>query len=181
VGQDRRIEFARKWWVQAGAEQDPFDRFFCLWISLIVAARRKIEEECIATERDNDAGLVKAYFVANAGAISGAVSRHARDLRAVAARRGSTHGDPIVDTPNLRLREMFRQLSGHLSGRATLPPESVAASVAELFNQIRNNLFHGRKLYDDREDIKLLTEINPVLCNILEGCEGFRPQPVVSI
>lgn len=44
-------------------------------------------------------------------------------------------------------------------------------AIGELFNKIRNNLFHGVKVYDDSEDIELINTVNPILLEILEICE----------
>lgn len=45
-------------------------------------------------------------------------------------------------------------------------------AVAELLNEVRNNVSHGIKIYDDREDLDLLRHLNPLLLNVLEASEG---------
>jgi hypothetical protein len=50
--------------------------------------------------------------------------------------------------------------------------DELVTAVAELLNKIRNNVFHGVKVYDDREDLDLLRNVNPVLLAVLEESEG---------
>jgi hypothetical protein len=52
-----------------------------------------------------------------------------------------------------------------------MPDEDLVRSVGELFNKIRNNVFHGVKVYDDAEDLELLQQVNPVLMDIIGRCE----------
>jgi hypothetical protein len=89
----------------------------------------------------------------------------------LARRRGTNYGHPIVDTGNPQLRDKFSKLAAHYTQDHSLSEEELVETVAELLNKIRNNLFHGVKVYDDREDIVLLELVNPVLLTILRNCE----------
>jgi hypothetical protein len=82
----------------------------------------------------------------------------------LAKRRGTRYGNP-------NLREIFLRLSNHYKEGAFISDQDLINSVGELFNKIRNNLFHGVKNYDDREDFELINLINPILLQILEICE----------
>jgi hypothetical protein len=92
-------------------------------------------------------------------------------MRALARRKGTQYRNPIVDTGNPVLREHFRQLSQYYLDNKPLSAEDLVVYVAELLNKIRNNLFHGVKVYDDASDSALLQEVNPVLTSIINQCE----------
>jgi hypothetical protein len=171
---DRQLEFSRKWWTRANTESDPFDRFFSLWIALVVAANRHATSSGGPYDDPTDADLVKSYFEAKQSAVLSALSRNERGMQSLAARRGSIHGNPILDTGNRDLRQHFTNLSRHYAGQARLSPELLVSYTAELLNKIRNNLFHGRKIYDDREDLALLELVTPLLSDILALAEEFR-------
>jgi len=50
-------------------------------------------------------------------------------------------------------------------------------AVAELLNKVRNNVFHGVNVYDDKEDLKLLMLVNPVLLAVLLESERGPSNP----
>ena len=89
----------------------------------------------------------------------------------LARRRGVARGHPIIDTVNDSLRAKFENLVAHYLKNQLLPAAEHVDAVGELLNRIRNNLFHGTKVYDDREDIAVLELVNPVLISILRECE----------
>lgn len=53
-----------------------------------------------------------------------------------------------------------------------MPEEDRVVAVAELLNEVRNNVFHGINVYYDREDLDLLRHLNPLLLTGLEASEG---------
>ena len=46
--------------------------------------------------------------------------------------------------------------------------KDLAADLAELLNKVRNNLFHGGKSYDNREDIFLIKSLLPIMKDLTE-------------
>ncbi len=170
---DQRLAFSRKWWQRTNCDDDPFDRFFCLWISLIVAARRKVDEESLQPERETDSGLVKAYFMANCAEVVSVLQRQLEVLARVAEQRCPRGGGTGELASTRSVRPGIRRLAIELLSKDRPPDSELASRAAELVNRARNNLFHGRKLYDDREDLELLEAVNPIVSDILAICERF--------
>ena len=53
-----------------------------------------------------------------------------------------------------------------------MPPDAAKADhTAEFLNKVRNNVFHGVKVYDDSDDLALLQRVNPILLSILRLAE----------
>jgi hypothetical protein len=90
----------------------------------------------------------------------------------LAKRRGTAHQDLLVDTGNRQLRLIFRKLSRHYTHGESMQEEELIVAVAEFLNKVRNNIFHGVKVYDDKADLDLLGTLNPVLLAIFKAAEG---------
>lgn len=162
---DRRLTFIRKWVRRAESAKDPFDAFFSIWIALIVAAQRLRTQlgTPFRHEDDDDRQRVLDYFRVNQDRILAALREHEARMIKLAHRRGTQHANPIVGTGNAELRRRFARLAAHYTQGQRLSNDELARNVAELFNKIRNNVFHGIKVYDDRDDIEVLEQVNPVL------------------
>jgi len=171
---DRRLTFVKKWFQRAAKANNPFDKFIYLWIALVVAAQR-LRTRIGAPFRENDTDREKIldYFRANSYKVSKALQGNQDSMVKLAQRRGTNYGNPIVDTGNPELRYKFSRLAAHYAQSGHLPEEELVETIAELLNKIRNNLFHGVKVYDDREDIALLELVNPLLLEILQKCESL--------
>lgn len=170
---DRRSVFARKWFQRGLRARDPFDQFFSLWIALVVSAQRhRTLTGRSFGEDDGDRDKVLDYLTANSDKVFQALQENRERMATLARRRGSRHASPIVDTGSAELREKFSQLAGHYAGHSVLSQRDLAEAVGKLFNKVRNNVFHGIKVYDDRSDIELLQLVNPVLATILRKCES---------
>ena len=174
VKTDTRIEFARKWYRRGSEELDPFDSFFCLWISLVVFAQihqtlTQYIDGCNTTDRTK----IMEYFYFNEDKIIKALENQNSKMIILSRRKGSQYENSIVDSSR-DLREKFKKLSEHYNGLKLLKPHDHIEYVAELLNKIRNNVFHGNKAYDDANDIELLNLVNPILLSILEHCEDIK-------
>lgn len=162
----------KKWFQRGEKAHDPFDRFFCLWIALIVAAQRLRTHRGVPSRRNNsDRKKVLDYFRANSHNVLQALQENHDSMLKSARRRGTNYGHPIVDIGNQKLRDKFSRLVAYYTQDAGLSQADLVETVAALLNKIRNNLFHGVKVYDDREDVELLELVNPVLRAILRKCE----------
>lgn len=107
---DRRASYVKKWFDRGLAESDPFDRFFSLWICLIVAAQRARTLTGTHVEDDNDRLKVVDYFKVHASDIRTAFVEHAAETSWLAKRRGGRWQTPLVDTGNAVLREKSQDL-----------------------------------------------------------------------
>jgi len=168
---DRRAQFVKKWRRRAEKTADPFDRFFSAWIALVVAAQRS--RDCFGplAEDDTDRKRVEDYSSAKKTAILSAVGAHKVEMEWIAERRGMRYGDALVDTGNRDLRSTFSRLSRYYTEDEPMPEDERVEAIAQLLNKIRNNVFHGIKVYDDKDDIALLEKVNPVLLAILRETE----------
>jgi hypothetical protein len=166
---DLRYEFAQRWFERGSAEGNPFDAFFYLWIALIIAARHAMQRE----PEDADLKTIKDYFKLHMGDILRVVSAEDERMKQLRVRRG-TEGGNIVEAyghQKVRRRQLFYE---YAVAYDDLPNSKKVETLAEIINQVRNNLFHGRKVYDDVKDRELLELVNPLLRSILVGVEGFK-------
>ncbi len=173
MAEDRRITLVKKWFKRAVKTDDPFDRFIYLWITLVVAAQRFRTHSGYFREGDTDREKILDYFHANSSHIFRALQENQDSMVGLARRRGTNYGNAIVDTGNRELRDKFSKLATHYTQNCFLRQEELVETLAELLNKIRNNLFHGVKVYDDREDIALLELVNPVLISIVRHCKSL--------
>ena len=115
-----------------------------------------------------------AYLKGNQQPVLRVLEQYRDHMLALAQRKGTSYRNPIVDTGNAKLRDYFKRLSQHYLAGSPLSAESLVIYVAELFNKVRNNPFHGVKVYDDESDRNLLREINPILTSIINQCEHIN-------
>lgn len=170
---DRRAQFTERWFKKAKVADDPFDRFFCLWIALVVAAQRTQTRYGLGTRNDTDAEKLKSYFGLKSDAVLEALNRSQAVVKKLGTRKGSDQQGAILDSGNKEQRKRFEDLSEHFLGRSGLDSGKVVEITAELLNKIRNNVFHGIKVYDDTDDQDLLNLINPLLESIIISTEGL--------
>jgi hypothetical protein len=67
-----------------------------------------------------------------------------------------------------------RLFKGAVRGTSTCADECLAEATAEILNKVRNNLFHGNKMYDDKEDREVLNLLTPLLMTIVRTCEALN-------
>jgi len=171
---DKQLTYVKKWFQRGIEIDDPFDRFIYLWIALVIAAQRlRTHLGAAATEYNSDREKILDYFQTKNEQISQALKENQCSMVKLACRRGTNYGNPIVDTGNAELRDKFSKLAAHYTQNTPLSQGAIVQTVGELLNKIRNNLFHGAKVYDDREDTALLELVNPVLLKILRKCESL--------
>jgi hypothetical protein len=73
-----------------------------------------------------------------------------------------------VDASSI-LQEKFKNLQGYLNGNYEyIDNKDLASDLAELINKVRNNLFHGGKTYDNREDMMLIKSILPIMKDLTQ-------------
>jgi hypothetical protein len=170
---DSRTQFKQKWFNKGCEADDPFDRFFCFWIALVVAAQRAQTQYGICRRNATDAEKVQSYFSLRSEGVLKALDLSQPWLQKLAGRKGTEYQDPILDTGDPRQRESFDALSQHFLKLRDLDSYEVLETMAELLNKIRNNVFHGNKVYDDADDRDLLDLVNPLLESILRCAEAL--------
>jgi len=168
---ETRAKNAVRWWKYAKeceAKQDDYGAFFAIWIAFIILAKDyEATYSAPGSSEDGDRPAVECCF------------SHARELILEAIREQSLSGQ--------------RQRLSQRIGGAILRPDSVkpanrqhltelaqtwqsrsrndgreSRGVMELLLQVRNALFHGKKMYNDdianreEDDRKLLRDVNPI-------------------
>jgi hypothetical protein len=173
VDLDPRISFIERWYRRALADQqDTFDRFFAMWICVVAAAARFCSETGRRRNAYGDRAEIAEYFVAHPGAVREALESRLSETLWLANRRGPS-GGAVVDVVGLNdrhpeRREQWRQ---HWLEEVTLEPADAAALFAHVAHDIRNNVFHGQKLYDDVADRKVVEHLWPLLAAIVDRIE----------
>jgi hypothetical protein len=168
-----RKTFVARWEGKAEGAADPFDQFFSLWIALVIRARPLLKVQELGS-KDTDRAAVIRLSQKTANGIFKALQDVRGELMWLAARKGTSRGDPIVDVhesaPNRdHLRTRFRWLAEHYADKRQCKPGLIVEAVAELLNHVRNNLFHGIKNPDDVDDQELVRNLIPVLRAVLRG------------
>jgi hypothetical protein len=167
---DHRVEFITKWYKRGVAEGDPFDQFFSLWISLIVAAARwgTLQGRSAYDQTDRDKVI---QYLAGHKESAAIILNSSPQVRDLARRAGSIRRNPILDTGSQDLRKKLQRFADHYANRLNLEDAELVETLGEILNKVRNNVFHGIKIYDDRDDVRVLKLVNPILREILQACE----------
>lgn len=167
MASDKQMIYAKKWFNRGKNENDPFDKFIYLWFSLVIVAQYyRTRYGTPDIDNDTDREKISFLFRTNPQKIFDALKKNEAFLEKLALRRGTTFRNVIVDTGNFKLREKIVKLAEYLKRRPLLRNDEMNESLGELLNIIRNNLFHGVKVYDDRTDIELSNLVNPLVTDI---------------
>lgn len=159
--EDKRLIYSKKWFEKGIKTEDPFDKFIYLWIALVIAAQYS------RVSGDSDREKIVNFFRGRSSLIFNVIKKHHESMVKLAQRRGSKYKGPIVDTGNPELQAKFSKIVDFYTGEIRLSEDVFVGYVGELLNKVRNNLFHGGKVYDDREDIALINLVNPVLQEVI--------------
>ena len=165
---DLPYQAAERWFKRGVAETNPFDAFFYLWIALIIAARYGVQRE----PEDADLKTIKQYFALKSNCVLSALREEDTVVRRLRSRRGS-EGGKIVDAYGHGPIERRNNFDRFACEYDELSDSKKLDTIAEILNQVRNNLFHGRKVYDDKQDRELLELVNPLMRSILRKIEDF--------
>lgn len=162
--EDKRIAYSKKWFKRGTEIDDPIDKFIYLWIALVIAAQYSM------VSGNTDRKRIINLFRTRRTLIFNVIKEHRKRMVKLAQRRGTKDGGLIVDTEYPKLREKFSKIVDYYTQGISLDESALVEYVGELLNKIRNNLFHGDKVSDDREDIELMNLVNPILHDVLEVC-----------
>ena len=153
-------------------DQNYFEAFIYIWISWVVACKidqgynRNTDEP---KHRLEDGKLVEKWSERNGLLIGRVVQKNLLELRMLGHRKGGKYKNPIVDFSEFKPTK-FGNLSAYF--RDEFQYESsrdLARDMAQLLNKIRNNLFHGGKLYSSQDDRELLVAVLPTLRDLAEA------------
>lgn len=170
---DQREQIMYEWYKKGEVEfkmKNDFEAFIYLWISWVVACKIHLGNNlpyASFVQKDlDDRRIIIEWCRSYAGEIKECLINNQNDLAYLGSRLGSHYKNPIVDASKM-LQEKFALLSSFFNGNYIYKyNEDLAVDFAELLNKIRNNLFHGNKSYDNKEDKALLKAILPTLMEI---------------
>jgi hypothetical protein len=158
----------KRWWSKY-QQEDPnevFDRFIAIW--LILAALARTDENENTGKRDvPESDMVESFFSRQSGTVAEVLEQFPDPLKNLAQRVGDTYGNPILDSGDADQRRAFSNLRTAIRIGRPLRQTDLR-TLARVFTRIRNNLFHGRKIYDDTSDRRLLTLVTPIIAAIVQ-------------
>ncbi len=144
---------------------NPFESFIYLWIAWVIGCRIFISYNIHRDNRSNttDREDVLLWCQNNADVVNDIIDSNYQTLAYLGKRKGSTYGDPIIDS-NVKLSSIFSNLSRYFRNEYSYKKNiELAENFGELLNKIRNNLFHGDKSYNDKQDLELIQSVLPTL------------------
>lgn len=171
---DARSKYVRKWIRHAGESSDPYDIFLSFWIAMTIAVQiHRTGGKAYHKEEDTNRDKILDYFRMNKKKIVDVMTKNEETMTRLARLRGPKYKDPIIDTGNPELREMFSELVRYYSGKKFRCSQTrMAENLAELVSKARYNLFRTRMAHDIDYDKTLLTILNVIIADILRSCEG---------
>ena len=145
-----------------------FESFIYLWISWVVACKVHRGNNYAFTPNLEDSKVVSGWAEGESREVVRIIESHLILLAPLGKRKGSKYGNAIVDS-SVRLQEKFTRLSDYFNNEYVYENKrQLATDFAELVNKVRNNLFHGGKMYSSQEDRELLSVILPALKEIAQ-------------
>ena len=79
------------------------------------------------------------------------------------------HAAAVLGVSAATVRRDFDELAMVWLGQLQRKPRWIASKTAEMVNHVRNNMFHGVKVPDDRADRELVEHVNSLLLGILDA------------
>ena len=144
---------------------NPFEAFIYLWISWVIGCRIYISYNVTRDDKLNytDRDDIVLWCKENREIVVEIIDKNYPTLQNLGKRKGSFYGNPIVDA-SIKLSSMFSTLSKYFKNEHIYNNNSdLAVHFAELLNKIRNNLFHGDKSYNEKNDLELIQSVLPTL------------------
>ncbi len=142
-----------------------FEAFIYLWISWVIGCRIYISYNVQVDERANntDREDILLWCEMNSDFVAQTIEANYSSLEFLGKRKGARYGDPIIDA-SPKLTGYFSTLSMYFKNTYTYKKDDqIANHFGELLNKIRNNLFHGDKSYNDKNDLELIQTVLPTL------------------
>ncbi len=142
-----------------------FEAFIYLWISWVIGCKIFISYNDHFDERSNntDREDILLWCKKNSAFVAQTIEENYASLELLGKRRGTMYGDPIIDASS-KLTGYFSTLSMFFKNQYTYKKDvELANHFGELLNKIRNNLFHGDKSYNDKNDLELIQSVLPTL------------------
>lgn len=172
---DERDQIMNDWFtkgVKSYKENNDFEAFIYLWISLVVACKihygNNFPHEKFIQKDMEDRKIISKWAEWNAKSIVEIINSNLDTLKPLTNRKGSYYKNPIIDASK-ELSKKFQNIQDFLNETSNYSNEKqIATDFVELINKVRNNLFHGSKSYDKESDRTLLAAILPLLLQLTQ-------------
>jgi len=165
-----RSEFIIQWYKRSNECADEFERFIFLYICFIVMikgwAANNSNDQSINSNSD-DGLFVDKYFSSKDNLDSIISICESVDSFKILVKRKGDQNYHIVDSNNSSDQVLFKDLYLHYSFNALITNKNKSRAIGKILKVIRNNLFHGGKLYTSNRDIELLEIATPILEKLL--------------
>ena len=163
---DARINFVKQWYSRSEDSLDEFERFVFLWLCMVCIAKYWYQinyglDRNYESPKD-DGYYIASYFKNNRNAKLAIDACSSLTEYKNLSKRKSVNNDYVIggvpDSYEL-LKSLY--MNSVFGQPMTTVDKSKAIGMA--LKSIRNNLFHGGKLYDSSEDNELLVLGAPIL------------------
>lgn len=170
---DKRAEFVKQWHERSLNCVDNFERFIFLYFCFIVmikawaANNSKLQT---SDSQSDDGKFVDEYFKKrdendNVSIIE--LCEPLANFKKLVKRKGRD-SNYILDTDNSIDQKLFTELYHYYNyPTRILTSQRRSIAIGKVLKTIRNNLFHGGKLYEDTGDSELVNLTVPILEKLL--------------
>ena len=157
-------------WRQKGLiaqeNEEYFDAFISYWISFVVSCKVYCDNNgvkiCLKKDQKypTDFDFLIAWFNGNSKNVFNCFENNMQSLSILKDRN---KGEILKNASIGQFRSITHALQGE-----RIQKNILVENIAYFINQIRNNLFHGTKIYDDHEDLQLIKSVLPLLRDLLD-------------
>jgi len=149
---NKKINFTRKTLSKAEDFDDQLIKFVILWIGLNALYDRD-------EEKKHEGEKVKAFFKNNEKIITKVINEEKHDLTRVE--------DVIYNKYPIQHQKIGEFLNKRRIIFIKQHPDRIKY-LGEFLYQVRNNMFHSAKEWEEEAEARLLSEINPIMVDILK-------------
>ena len=174
---DERVDRVGQWYWRSIQVGDDFEAFVFLYFSFVVLVKVWADHDGVRLgaagvgDHDSEGALVRKYCASNTETYLQDVENLPEFKRLVG--RVAKSGDPIVATVDAgeraklsRLRQRYASADKGWRGSTD---KITGEGIGIALRSIRNNLFHGGKLYDSADDKELIGYAIPILDAIVQA------------
>ena len=168
------IDSWRQKGLNAQENEEYFDAFISYWISFVVSCKVYCDNNGVKPRlKENqkhplDMDFIIEWYMGNSKSV---LNCFENNLKSLSVLKDRNDGEILKESREKQFSAITRALKGEHIEKFEL-----VKNIAYLMNQIRNNLFHGTKIYDDQEDLQLIKSVLPFLRDILDSSNRFLLQ-----
>jgi len=167
---DYRSKFVKQWYLRSLDSIDEFERFIFLYISMVVMIKGWAANNLSRLEKNHsnidEGALVNSYFLKNSEDII-AICESNPSFK-ILVQRKTFDFNYILNSHKNEDQNLFKDLAlFYKYDGFEMNVRNRSKVVGKIFKIIRNNLFHGGKLYDHSKDKEIVECSTPILEKLL--------------